>query len=50
VACRLRIQEALALVEHHLDPRRGSLPIRNGKGGRRREDGMDEWGWKQLRP
>jgi site-specific recombinase XerD len=46
----LRIQEALALAEHDLDNRRGSLLIRNGKGGRRREVGMDEWGWEQLRP
>jgi integrase len=46
----LRIQEAPALAEHDLDPRRGSLLIRSGKGGRRREVGMDEWGWEQLRP
>jgi integrase len=46
----LRIQEALALAEHDLDPRRGSVLVRNGKGGRRREVGMDEWGWEQLRP
>jgi site-specific recombinase XerD len=46
----LRIQEALALAEHNLDPRRGSLLVRHGKGGRRREVGMDEWGWEQLRP
>jgi site-specific recombinase XerD len=46
----LRIQEALALAEHDPDPRRGSLLVRNGKGGRRREVGMDEWGWEQLRP
>jgi site-specific recombinase XerD len=46
----LRIQEALALAEHDLDPRRGSLLIRNGKGGRRREVGMDQWGWDQVRP
>ena len=46
----LRIQEALALTEHDLDPRRGSLLVRHGKGGRRREVGMDEWGWEQLRP
>jgi len=46
----LRIQEALALAEHDLDHRRGSILIRNGKGGRRREVGMDEWGWEQLRP
>ena len=38
----LRVQEALALAEHDLDPRRGSLLVRNGKGGRRREVGMDE--------
>jgi site-specific recombinase XerD len=46
----LRLQEALALAEHDLDPRRGSLLVRRGKGGRRREVGMDEWGWEQLRP
>ena len=46
----LRIQEALALAEHDLDHRRGSLLVRNGKGGRRREVGMDEWGWDQLQP
>jgi site-specific recombinase XerD len=40
----LRIQEALALAEHDLDYRRGSVLVRNGKGGRRREVGMDEWG------
>jgi integrase len=46
----LRIQEALALGEHDLDPGRGSLLVRNGKGGRRREVGMDDWGWEHLRP
>jgi site-specific recombinase XerD len=46
----LRIQEALALTERDLDPRRGSLLVRHGKGGRRREVGMDEWGFEQLRP
>jgi integrase len=46
----LRIQEALALAEHDLDHRRGSVLVRSGKGGRRREVGMDEWGWEQLRP
>ena len=46
----LRIQEALALAEHDLDQRRGSLLVRRGKGGRRREVGMDEWGWELLRP
>ena len=46
----LRIQEALALGERDLDPRRGSVLVRNGKGGRRREIGMDAWGWEQLGP
>ena len=46
----LRIHEALALAEHDLDVRRGSLLVRHGKGRRRREVGMDEWGWEQLRP
>jgi len=46
----LRIQEALALAEHDLDRRRGSVLVRHGNGGRRREVGMDEWGWVQLRP
>ena len=40
----LRIQEGLVLGEHDLDHRRGSVLVRNGKGGRRREVGMDEWG------
>jgi integrase len=46
----LRIQEALALTEGDLDHRRGSLLVRRGKGGRRREVGMDAWGWEQLLP
>lgn len=46
----LRVQEALALAEHDLDPRRGSVLVRRGKGGRRREIGMDDWGTEQLRP
>jgi integrase len=44
----LRIHEALALAEVDLDPRRGSLLVRRGKGGRRREVGMDDWAWEQL--
>ena len=46
----LRIQEALALTEADLDQRRGSLLVRRGKGGRRREVGMDDWGWQELQP
>ena len=46
----LRIHEALALTEADLDARRGSLLVRRGKGGRRREVGMDDWAWDQLAP
>src|SRR5829696_6212906 len=46
----LRICEALALAEADLDARRGSLLVRRGKGGRRREVGMDDWAFEQLAP
>jgi integrase len=46
----LRISEALALTETDLDPERGALLVRHGKGGKRREVGMDRWGWTQLGP
>jgi integrase len=46
----LRVQEALALVEADLDYGRGALLVRRGKGGRRREVGMDTWGWDELQP
>jgi integrase len=46
----LRIDEALALHEADLDRRRGSLLVRRGKGGRRREVGMDDWEWQELEP
>ena len=46
----LRIQEALGLAEADLDYRRGALLVRRGKGGRRREVGMDAWGWDELQP
>ncbi len=46
----LRVQEALALSEYDLDPQLGSVPVRCGKGGRRREVGMDRWSWENLRP
>ena len=46
----LRVQEALALAEADLDQRRGALLVRRGKGGRRREVGMDAWGWEELQP
>ena len=46
----LRIDEALALREADLDRRRGSILVRRGKGGRRRDIGMDDWGWQELEP
>ena len=46
----LRISEALSLAESDLDPARGAVLIRHGKGDKRREVGMDRWGWEQLRP
>lgn len=46
----LRIGEALQLHESDLDRRRGALLVRSGKGGKRREVGMDPWGWEQLSP
>jgi len=41
----LRVSEALALTEGDLEPGRGAMLVRHGKGGRRREVGMDDWGW-----
>jgi integrase/recombinase XerC/integrase/recombinase XerD len=46
----LRVQEVLALTERDPDQRRGSVLVRHGKGGRRREVVMDAWGWEHLRP
>src|SRR3954470_16098138 len=46
----LRISEALALAESDLDRARGAVLVRHGKGGKRREIGMDPWGWEQLAP
>jgi site-specific recombinase XerD len=50
VAGGARINEALTLAETDLEPRRGSILARQRKGGKRREVGMDEWAWEQLRP
>ena len=44
----LRIGEALALAETDLDRARGAVLVRRGKGGKRREVGMDRWAWNQL--
>ncbi len=44
----LRISEAVALAETDLDPVRGRVVVRRGKGGRRREVGMDVWAWEHV--
>src|SRR5438046_2320831 len=44
----LRVSEALALRKTDVDERGGSLLIRHGKGDKRREAGMDDWGFEQL--
>ncbi|MDQ6819908.1 MAG: site-specific integrase [Actinomycetota bacterium] len=46
----LRISKARALAESDLDPSRGAILVRHGKGGNRREVGMDRWAWEQLAP
>src|SRR5438067_1607398 len=46
----LRISEALALQESDLDRGRGAVLVRRGRGGKRREVGMDRWAWEQLGP
>jgi integrase len=46
----LRVGEALALTETDLDRSRGAVLVRRGKGGKRREVGMDRWAWQQLDP
>jgi site-specific recombinase XerD len=46
----LQISEALALAESDLHSNRGAILVRRGKGGKRREVGMDASGWLQLEP
>jgi integrase/recombinase XerD len=46
----LRISETLALQESDLDRTRGAVLVRRGKGGKRREVGLDRWAWEQLEP
>jgi site-specific recombinase XerD len=46
----LRISEALSLAESDLDPSRGSVLVRQGKGSKRCEVGMDRWAWQHLYP
>jgi site-specific recombinase XerD len=46
----LRINEALTLAETDLELRRGAILVRHGKGGKRREVGMDDWAWEHVEP
>ena len=46
----LRISEALTLAETDLEPQRGAVLVRHGKGGKRREVGMDDWGKRRDKP
>jgi integrase len=46
----LSVQEALALADVGLDPRRGALLGWRGEGGSRRDVGMDAWRWEELEP
>jgi hypothetical protein len=46
----LRIHETLTVAEHDLNRRLAAILVRHGTGGRRREAGMDWWGWEHLRP
>jgi integrase len=46
----LRISDALDLAESDLDDERGAILIRRGKGGERREVGMDRWGKRRDKP
>ncbi|MBV9338528.1 MAG: tyrosine-type recombinase/integrase [Solirubrobacterales bacterium] len=46
----LRISEALSLNESDLDSDRGAVLVRRGKVDKRREVGMDRWGWAHLEP
>lgn len=39
-----------ALAESELDAGRGAILVRRGKGGRRREVGMDHWAWDAVEP
>jgi integrase len=46
----LRISEALALTDCDLDATRGAILVHRGKGGKRREVGIDRWAFEQLSP
>jgi site-specific recombinase XerC len=47
---RSELSEAAALAETDLDRPRGAVTVRRGKGGKRREVGMDRCAWDALDP
>jgi hypothetical protein len=47
---RLPINEAVTVTEHDLDARLGAILVRRGKGGRRREVGMNPWAASRHTP
>jgi site-specific recombinase XerD len=44
------VSEALSLQEGDLNAARGAVLVRRGKGGKRREVGIDHLAWEQLNP
>ena len=48
VASRATDQRGALAPETDLDRTRGAVLVRRGKGGKRREVGMDRWAWDQL--
>ena len=46
----LRISKALALAENDLSAATGGVLVRHGKGGKRRQAGMDRWASDQIQP
>jgi hypothetical protein len=46
----LRIHRALTLVEADLESQHGTIQVRHGKDGKRREVGLDDWGWEHVEP
>ena len=45
-----RVEEIIAVMRRAGETSRGSILVRQGKGGKRREVGMDNWGFDQLQP
>ena len=46
----LRMQRSPRASRDRPRRRRGAILVRRGKGGKRREVGMDRWAWEQLEP